>query len=245
MKISVQLYTVRSLLEKDFWGTIDGLAKAGFKTVELAGLYGHSALEIREGLAKRGMKAASMHIGFDEVRDHLDAVVGDAHTLGLEYVVIPWLDPKSFKDGWKEIAATLSKFAEKFESHDLHLGYHNHAFEFEMHDGVCGFEILWENASPKLFSELDLYWVKKGGHDPVAWLKKLSKRLRFAHFKDMDEKGEFTQVGEGKLDWDSIIKEAKSAKMLYAIIENDQPKIDPLQAVIQSREFLIKKGLKD
>jgi len=233
-------------MEKDFWGTMDGLSKSGFRNVELAGFYGQTAIQVKEGLAKRRLHAGSMHVGIDEVRKNFDGVVGDAHTLGLEHVVIPWLDPKSFPGGWLEVAEVLSSLAEKLEKHDLHLSYHNHAFEFEKQEGgVSGYEILWANASSKLLAEVDVYWVKKGGQDPAFWIKKLAQRVRLAHYKDIDDQGEFAQVGQGKLDWAAINKECNAAKTLYAIIENDQPKIDPLQAVIQSRDFLIKQGLKD
>lgn len=244
MKISVQLYTVRSLLEKDFWGTIDGLAKIGFKNVELAGLYGHSAEDVQSGLAERGIKARSMHSSFEAVRDNMDSVVGEAHTLGLADVVVPWLNIGQFK-GWEDAASQLTDLAKKLTKHDITLSYHNHDFEFQKQGDRTGFEILWEHAAPSLHAELDLYWVTKGGGDPVTWIDRLDKRVRLSHYKDMDNSGNFAQVGQGKLDWKRIIEANKRAGTLYAIIENDQPQIDPLEAVRQSREFLLKQGLKD
>ncbi len=244
MKISVQLYTLRSNLQKDFWGTLERLSQHGFKNVELAGLYGHSAEDVRSGLAKLGLTAHSMHTSFDAVRDNLDAVVQEGHTLGLKDVVIPWIDVSKFS-GWKKISEELTAMAIRLRSHELILSYHNHAFEFQKESDRPGFEILWEHAGPSLHAELDHYWVAKGGGDPVKWIERLGKRVRICHYKDMDEKGDFTQVGQGVLDWKAIIAANKKVGTLYAIIENDQPKIDPVEAVQQSREFLLKQGLKD
>lgn len=245
MKISVQLYTLRSLLEKDTWGTLDKLSGEGFRNVELAGFYGHGAEEFRIGLAERGLKAHSMHVGIDQAKGQFDQTVQDAHTIGLEFVVVPWIDPKAFKGGWKEIADVLGELAVTYKQNDLKLGYHNHAFEFEKSDGTTGFETLWSNAGQELHAEVDLFWVKKGGEDPVAWLHKLAQQCDQAHFKDMDSKGEFTEVGDGSLDWDAIIQAGKQMGLRFAIIENDQPKIDPLESVARSRKFLLDKGLTD
>lgn len=245
MKISVQLYTLRALLEKDLWGTLDKLSSEGFRNVELAGLYGHTPEEFRMGLSERGLKAHSMHVGLDQAKEHLDQTVQEAHTIGLEFVVVPWLDPKSFGGGWKEIAEILGDLAQEYKQNDLKLGYHNHAFEFEQTGGKSGFEVLWENAGPDLHAEVDLYWVKKGGANPVDWLHRLAKQCDQAHFKDMDAEGEFTEVGSGSLDWDAIIRAGKEMGLRYAIIENDQPKIDPLESVAKSRRFLLSKGLTD
>jgi sugar phosphate isomerase/epimerase len=87
--------------------------------------------------------------------------------------------------------------------------------------------------------------VKKGDHDPVAWMEKLAPRLRQAHFKDMDAKGDFTEVGAGSLDWKAIVAKSRELELEWAIIENDAPKIDPLESVKRSRDFLLGLGLKD
>lgn len=245
MRISVQLYTLRSLLEKDFWGTLEKLSEAGFRNVELAGFYDNDAEALRVGMGERGLKAHSMHIGLDQVRGNFDQVVQDAHTVGLEHVVVPWLDPSQFAGGWKEIAGLFNEFGARFTEHDLKFGYHNHAFEFEKEGDKTGFEVLWENAGSDVWAEIDLFWVKKGGSDPVDWIHRLAPKFKQAHFKDMDSNGEFTELGQGTMDWDGIIAAGKEVGLEWAIIENDSPKIDPLEAVTISRKFLVSKGLKD
>ena len=45
--IGLQLYSVREDLENDFEGTLRKVKALGYDTVEFAGLYGHSAEEVR------------------------------------------------------------------------------------------------------------------------------------------------------------------------------------------------------
>lgn len=232
-------------MENDFWGTLESLARAGFRNVELAGFYNNTAEDLRVGLGERGLKAHSMHVSIDQVNGDFDQMVSDAHTLGLEHVVVPWIDPSKYSGGWKEIAEILSGMAVRFKEHDLLFGYHNHAFEFEKFGEKTGYEILWENAGAELGAEIDLFWVKKGGENPVGWIEKLAPRFKQAHFKDMDSKGEFTELGQGTIDWVEIIEASKKAGLEWAIIENDSPKIDPLEAVTISRKHLVGLGLKD
>ena len=53
MRLSIQLYTVRDLIKDDFSGTVQQLAKIGYRAVEMGG-YGNlkSAKEARKALAK-------------------------------------------------------------------------------------------------------------------------------------------------------------------------------------------------
>src|SRR6476659_2382802 len=60
--LGVQLYTVRTLLEKDFEGTIAKVAAVGFKEVEFAGYFNKSPKEVRAVLDRHGLTAPSAHV---------------------------------------------------------------------------------------------------------------------------------------------------------------------------------------
>ena len=50
------------------------------------------------------------------------------------------------------------------------------------------YDYLLENTDPELVKmELDLYWIKKGGQDPVEYFKKDPSRFELWHVKDMEE----------------------------------------------------------
>ena len=247
IKIGVQLYTLRTLFEKDVWGTMDGLARLGFKNVELAGMYGMEAKVMAAGLRRRGLNVTSAHVGIEQFDSDMNGLVEMAKTLEFTDLIVPWINPEQH-GGWKGVGEKLTRFAGEVAPHGLRVGYHNHDFEFKKDGDDLGYEVLWHHADPKkVFAELDIYWVVKGKQDPVAWLNELKGHIFYAHFKDMkkDEGEGFTEVGAGRIDWKKVIAAGEKAGLKYAVIENDQPEIDPLESVKRSREHLLIIGLKD
>jgi sugar phosphate isomerase/epimerase len=245
MKIAVQLFTLRDSLEKDLWGTLVRLSDEGFKNLELAGLYNREAREWRDRLDELGMQVIAAHVGLDEASD-MDKSAALAETLGFTRMVVPWVGKEAYASGWTPFGKRLEELGRQYVDRDLELLYHNHDFELTMQGGDLGLNLLFKAAhSTFLQAELDLYWLQKGGVDPGPYVLSMAGRVPLAHFKDMDENGEFTEVGDGVLDWDDIFESCGVAGTEYAIIENDQPKGDPIESVLRSRQFLKSQGLQD
>src|SRR6186713_1369546 len=61
-RIGIQLYTLRRAAGADLAGVLESLAKIGYKEVECAGYYNHSATDVRDLLKKNGLTAPSAHI---------------------------------------------------------------------------------------------------------------------------------------------------------------------------------------
>src|ERR1700757_786558 len=79
MPIGCQTWPVRTMIAKDFPGTIKQLAKTGFQTIELcspvgyadsgfAGLAKYSGAELRKILDDAGVTCVSSHFGIKELR---------------------------------------------------------------------------------------------------------------------------------------------------------------------------------
>lgn len=248
MRIGLQLYTIRDHMERDFWGALDKVASMGYRNVQLAGLFGNEPLAVRDGLAKRKLKPISPHVGLDDLEKRFDATVKMAKELGVNRLTLPWIADSVYAEGWAKVAKRFDQIGQRLHDKGLEFSYHNHAFEFKPEGGKPGLDVLFETANDDLVqAEIDLYWVTKGGGDPVAYLNKLAGRCPTLHFKDMAKAPDdyFTELGAGRLDWTGIIKAAKAAKSEYAIVENDAPKMDSLESVRISRDFLIKAGLRD
>ena len=248
MRIAVQLYTLRELLTADTWGTLHRLAEMGFESGQLAGTYGHSAQEFAERCREIGFRGIAPHMGMEEFEQRPEDVAGLCRALGTDTAVLPWIGREVYGDGWAQAAVRLDAIGRTMKGLGLRFLYHNHAFEFEQEGGRPGFDVLWESSDPSLVGcEMDAYWVKFGGGDPVDYLKLLKGRVKTMHFKDMKagEKMEMEDVGSGTLDWDGIIPAAKEAGVEYAIIEHDSPPGDPLEHVARSRDYLIGRGLSD
>lgn len=242
LRPAVQLYTLRSSLEKDLEGTLKKLRETGLRFVELAGTYGLSPAEFQKRLDNAGLIAVSTHIGANEALDNPDQAIEIAKTFGYKFVIVPWLDAKDYAKGWAKVAHRFNDVLGKYHEAGLHLGYHNHAFEFTPAPDGSTFKEFWETASDDLIAEFDLFWLKMGGQNPAEWIRKFPGQVSHLHFKDHKD-GKDTEVGSGDLNWDDIIKACKVSKTQYAIIEHDNPTIDPVESVRQSLEFLKSKGL--
>src|ERR1700710_1635974 len=91
--LAVQLYTLRERLAEDLEGTLEALAQAGAREVELAGLYERDASEMRRILDADGLSACSMHVRLERFEDDFDAALEEAGTLGVRTLILPWVPP--------------------------------------------------------------------------------------------------------------------------------------------------------
>jgi sugar phosphate isomerase/epimerase len=71
-----------------------------------------------------------------------------------------------------------------------------------------------------------MYWVVTAGENPISWIKKYPNRFRLCHIKDRTkgatETADSCVLGEGSIDYPSIVKEAKSLGMEYFIVEQEK-----------------------
>ncbi len=249
-QIAVQLYTLRDLTRTDFAGVMKQVAEIGYKGVELAG-YGNlaGAAEAKSAIDAAGLQVVGAHIGIETLEQNVDAALDDQQTLGNRNVVVPWLPElrRGTTDAWKQVAHSLQVIGEACATRGMQLSYHNHAFEFDTVDaeGHIAMDILFGETSPAIVkSELDLYWVKRGGRDPVEYLNKLGPRVSLAHLKDMagaDQR--FAPVGTGELDFEKILSAMSRLEIPWGIVEQDNCyETPPLEAVRTSFENLNRMG---
>ena len=157
LPIAVQVYSVREEAERDFAGTMKKLGEMGYDGVELAGLYGKSAEEIRDSIKAAGLTAISAHVSYDELAGDLEKTLQDYETIGCRYIVIPWLgeDRRFGAALYEETIKGIPVISEGCKKHGMTLLYHNHDFEFaKTPDGTyaldqlygCGSKVLYQSA---------------------------------------------------------------------------------------------------
>ncbi|MCW5936567.1 MAG: sugar phosphate isomerase/epimerase [Fimbriimonadaceae bacterium] len=242
MRIGTQLYTLRDPLAADTAGSLARLAQIGCRYVETAGLHGLDPAAFRALLDENGLHTISCHVGLGDLEGRLAETVVMAQTLGAGLLVVPAVGESEYGPGWDKLGARFTAVADSLKPFGLRFAYHNHSFEFDLQEGVPGYERLWSTNPRGLHAELDLYWAWRAGQDPAAWLRRIEGRVPLTHFKDGD-KDRFLPVGQGELDWGAIIPAAREAGVEYAIIELDQSPGDPFDAVAESFEFLRSRGL--
>ncbi|MFK7863189.1 MAG: sugar phosphate isomerase/epimerase family protein [Pseudohongiellaceae bacterium] len=223
--IGLQLYSLRTEMAADFDGTLARLAELGFKEMEFAGYFGNSPSEVRQILDKNGLVSPAAHIPLNEIQDNLSQVIDTAATLGQKYIVLPFLvgDDRKYEN-YARIADLLNNAGEQAKAVGIKMGYHNHSFEFDKHDGKMGYDVLLEQTDPDLvFFEMDLYWAANAGVDATEYFRKYPGRFPMLHVKDRMSDGSMADVGRGTIDFASIFALAETAGFKHYFIEHDNP----------------------
>ncbi len=257
--IGIQLYTLRNEIGKDTPATIKQVAADGYKQVELYGFPNADAMI--EAAKSSGLAVNSSHFEWASVVNPKDDSMSDfakilekAEKVGLKHLVIPYLqdNERATLDQYKKIAANANKAATMAKKAGVQLAYHNHNFEFEPREGgKCGFDIFMQEFSSDMKFEVDVFWVKAAGLDPVTLINKLKGRVTQVHLKDLKEglkmptystgvpKDAFQELGDGIIPMEPILVAAKAAGVEHCHVEQDQSP-DPLASIKQSINYLKK-----
>jgi sugar phosphate isomerase/epimerase len=254
--IGIQLYTLRDALAKDPAGTLKAVAAAGYQQVEAYGF--PNCKPLIEGAKAAGLAMHSSHFEWDSVVNPKDEGMSDfmrildqAKEAGLSHLVIPYLADgnRGSLDAYKKVAENSNKAAEKAKAAGIQLAYHNHAFEFEPKEGgKCGFDIFTAEFSKDMMFELDVFWVKVGGHEPADLIKTLAGRVSQLHLKDLKAgiklpefgslpQDAFKELGNGIIAMEPILAAAEKAGVVHCHVEQDHSP-DPLASIKQSTAYL-------
>lgn len=241
--IGIQLYTVRRDLAKDPEGTLARLARIGYREVEFAGFPNTSAKSLRAMLDRLHLTAPSGHVPLQAIRGEWERTLEDAATVGQQYIVVAFLPEGERKeaDDWKRLAAQFSKAGEVSRRMGIQFCYHNHDFEFGLIDGAPAYDLLLRESDPSLVQmELDLYWITKGGRDPLDYFAKWPGRFPMVHVKDMDAtpKKFFADLGSGTIDFKRIFRKARQAGIRHYFYEQDETPGSPFDSARASFDYL-------
>jgi sugar phosphate isomerase/epimerase len=231
ISIGVQVYTVRDDCKMDFKGTLSALAKMGYQGVELGGDYGGM---MPEELAAFLKELRIVCCGIHMPLEHLLGATSESYQYA-KVVRSPFVSTSCADEVAKDWPDTIEKLCEAgrvAQSLGLTFTYHNHSQEFRKIGGQYALDLLYQAADPATVqAELDTYWVKKGGEDPAAYIRKYAGRTPQIHLKDMDPgDGSFTEVGYGLMDLPAIFAAAEKGGVRWIIYEQDTCKRPPLES---------------
>jgi sugar phosphate isomerase/epimerase len=257
--IGLQLYTVRNQLAEDEDATLKAVADAGYKQVELGSVSGDGP-RLAAKARKLGMKVTSSFCDFNtfttdggEGVASVGALLREAVAMKLEHLVFGYV-PKGSRETiaqYQRMAERCNAAAPRFRDAGIQLCYHNHSFEFAPLEGgeKTGFDYFMEMFEPAMKFELDVFWVKIGGVDPLAMLRKLDGRVSQVHLKDLklgtatqwDEgqvpKDAFQELGDGEIDMSEVMRVSKEIGVVQCHVEQDQSPA-PLDSIVQSINHL-------
>lgn len=196
MEYGLQLYSVRDLSEKNLGEALFRVAEQGYRFVEFAGFFGHSARVVRAMLDANGLRVSGTHTGGGELTpDRIEETIEYHLELGNRNIIIPWAD-FSTREHLEETVELCNAAEERLRAAGISLGYHNHSTELmptaygaNIYEELC--------ARTRVFLEVDTYWVYAAGVDPVALLSRLGDRVPVIHIKDGTADGSGYPLGEG------------------------------------------------
>jgi sugar phosphate isomerase/epimerase len=242
-RVGVQLWSVRTLCEKDFTGTLKALKDMGYAGVQCGGFFGHTASELRTIFADCGLAAAGMQMQVDKVvkAENLAASVAFAHELGAPYLFVPWFDAKT-PDEWKRFGEQMATAAVAFKAAGIRLGYHNHQHEFrDTFDGLCKWEFLFKNTSPDVCQQLDIGHCTLAGADPAYWIGKYPGRMPAVHAKAASKTSGAVGGPTDAVKWDAAFAACEANGTEWYVVEAEVHP-DALDDVRASVNFMKSKG---
>lgn len=190
-----------------------------------------------------GLKPIAGGVPFSDDMDKVQESLDKINAMEMKYAVTywPWLVGGPFMlEDCKKSAEMLNKIGGLVQKNGLEFCWHNHNKEFiEMEEGLP-FDYLMKNTDKELVNcELDIYWVKKGGAEPVELLCRYGNRIKILHVKDManDDEKSIICPGNGIIDFASVFAEAKRQQIKHYFVERDKA-VDGLACLETSAEFL-------
>ena len=249
--VGIGLYSFRDQFAKDIPGTMAAVRQMGFRDVEVAGTYGMAPAEFRKLLDKNGLRAVSMGADFKDLDANVPKVLAEAKALGVKYVACFWIPHAgdTFTIYNAETAIDVFNTAGKLlADNGITLCYHTHGYEFQNYKDGTFFDYLAENFDPKYINfEMDVFWVKAPGYNPVALLQKYPKRFLLMHLKDRkpgtpDSQNGHSDVesnvilGQGDVGIAAIMKQAKKSGVKHYFIEDESSR--SVEQVPKSIDFL-------
>ena len=242
----VQLYSVRDVSSVNLDSALKVAANAGYKYVEFAGFFSHTADEVKLMLDKYGLKPAGAHIGWTSFApENLDELIEYHSAIGNKNVVIPAFDCK--EETLEKLISYVNQAEPKLKENGLSAAFHNHSVEFQRTDyGKVIFDEIVSRTNLDL--QLDVFWVYNAGLDPVEMIEKYKSRIKSIHLKDglaytetESGKPEGRYVGKGSVPIKEVIDIASRYGILM-IVESEDLNPDGETEIMRCMEYLVREG---
>lgn len=238
-RIGLAVYTVRGPAARDFERTLAAVAEIGYRDLDMYIYEGRKPpKETRAILDRVGLTCRSARVATPALYRAWERSLDAAVTLGARWITlanVPWEERTIWRD-WEELFEVFRRVGEQARRRGLNFCYHNHDFELQPVDGRIPLDaMLTATSTDDLKLQMDVYWMSKGGRDPVKEITRLGPRVASLHLKDMDAtpaRG-ITTVGNGSIDFTAILRAARDAGVTDFFVEEDNPS-DPMLAARQA-----------
>ena len=214
-------------LKGDWKAVLKQASSYGYSEIETGNYLGDSAETYLAFLKVTGLNLVAGGFEFKASEEELNKSLDLLKSLKVRYAVVywPWFTGGPFTlEDCRKSAERLNYLGKVCKDNGLVLCWHNHNMELKQMETGLPFDYLMNNTDRNLvFCELDLYWVKKGGVDPLEVMKKYSGRFPILHVKDMapGDATDFECPGSGIIDFPSLFREAEKQGIKHYMVERD------------------------
>jgi sugar phosphate isomerase/epimerase len=237
----LQLYSLRNQFTKDAATTMAKVKAMGFKDVEMAGTYGIPFPELMKLLAQNELNVVSFGADFERLEKNPQGVIDEARSYGAKYIVCFWVPHNGdvfTKEDADRAAQVFNTAGRLIAAHGLLFCYHPHGYEFAPYKEATLFDYMMTKLDSRaVHLELDVFWIKQAGQDPLTLLKKYANRFVLVHLKDRKKGTKNTNNGQGDLESNvvlgtgdvgvaEIIKEAKRLGIKHYFIEDESSRVE-------------------
>jgi len=234
--IGLQLGSVGKQIKADIPGTVQKLGEWGVKEFETNVPAGIEAPAFLKLLKDNGITLVATGSDFTDLENDPQKVADRAKALGAKQVICYWIphtgDKFTLEDA-KKGADVFNKAGEVMKKSGLAFAYHAHGYEFQPYEGGMLFDYLMKNMDPQFANfQMDVFWMKQSGNDPVALLNKYPGRFISMHLKDRrkgtpDSNNGRADVevnvvlGTGDVGIEAILKAGYKAGIKHFFIEDE------------------------
>ena len=235
MDYGLQLYSVRDVTGTDLEGTLKKVAEIGYRYVEFAGFFGHSAEQVKAMLDNYGLIVSGTHSGLGDLDADFAGTVKYHHTIGNTNYIVPGA-PTWTAAELDETIAKMNKYKPMLEAEGIRLAYHNHDGEFKPNaDGQIPHEEMERRTD--IDFQIDTFWAFVAGKDPVEVITRLKDRVHVIHLKDGLRNGHGYALGEGEAPVAAVREKAIELGM-HMVVESETLQPDGISEVTRCFNYL-------
>lgn len=233
--IAIQLWSLRDAINEDVPGTLAAVAAMGYQGIEFAGLANTPATDWVKMLDDNGLSVAGAHVGLNALNDeNLQQTLDSYAAVGCKRLVVPSLDLSFRKslDGYRRACSKLNLLADKLADQGFTLGYHNHAFEYELVENRVPYNVMVECLVSDVFLQFDMGWVYYGGADGVRYVRDNPGREKTVHLKAFHADKPAAVIGEDHVPWGDVFAACEEVgNTEWYIVEQEEYEVSPFDSV--------------
>jgi sugar phosphate isomerase/epimerase len=239
-EMGLQVYSLRNQFEQNgVSNTFSTINNWDIKLLEAAGnLYDLSIYEYKHELNKHNLQIVSVDSNYEELKDNPMAAVYKAAFFGAKFATFYWIphDGKFSIDDAKSAVEMMNKSGKILKQNGITLQYHPHGYEFYAYQDGTILDYMIQNVTEAEF-QMDVFWIKNAGGDPVEYLQKYPGRFQTLHLKDRLPGTENTLtgkqdvetnvvLGKGDVGIAAVVAEAKKQGIKYYFIEDESSRVE-------------------